>query len=90
MGSCVALNLKYSGCCVWSLSRCCSINGCNCDQDCHNWNDCCNDIADIGCYPTTFSSPIVFPTPTDILSKTNSEVHATTKCWKLFMKIRVS
>ena len=40
------------------------------------WNDCCSDIADIGCYhPASTSSPMVSPTPDDTLSKTKSEAH---------------
>ena len=69
----MALNLSYSGCCVESLSSPCNRNGCYCDQNCHNVNDCCGDIADIGCHPSTSSSPIVSPTPTHTLGKKN--------CW---------
>ena len=65
IGSCLALNLNYSGCCVFSLSTTCSNNGCYCDKSCHTFRDCCNDVADIGCYPT---SP-----PTDTLGKIKSE-----------------
>ena len=61
LGSCLALNLGYSGCCDWSLSPVCSNKGCSCDKYCHKWNDCCSDIANISCYP--------IPTSTDILSK---------------------
>ena len=68
LGSCLALNLSYSGCCVLSLSPPCSNNGCYCDQNCYIWNDCCNDIADIGCHPTS-SSPTVSHTPSDIFGK---------------------
>ena len=50
------------------LSPPCSNNGCYCDQNCHNLNDCCSDIADIGCHPA-FSSPIVSSTPTDTPGK---------------------
>ena len=68
IGSCLALNLNYSGCCVFSLSPPCSINECFCDQTCHYFGDCCYDIADIGCFP---------PSPTPIPpGKTKSEVHA--------------
>ena len=73
LGSCVALNLNYSGCCVWSLSAPCRINGgCYCDDTCHTFNDCCSDITDIGCHPVTSSSPIVSPTPIDTLGKKKS------------------
>ena len=71
IGSCLALNLNYSGCCVFSLSPTCFSNGCFCDQACHILGDCCYDIGDIGCFP---ASPI--PTPTNIPGKTKSEVHA--------------
>ena len=76
LGSCLALNLNYSGCCVWSLSPPCNNEGCYCDGNCHIWNDCCSDIADIGCHPASSSSSIISPTPTDILSKTNSKAQA--------------
>ena len=51
LGSCVALNLNYSGCCIFHKSPPCGNNGCFCDVDCHTVNDCCNDIDDIGCHP---------------------------------------
>ena len=66
----MALNLNYSGCCVKSQSPSCDSNGCKCDQQCHILNDCCSDIADIGCHPASSSSPIVSSIPTDTLSKT--------------------
>ena len=53
-----------------SLSPPCSNNGCCCDQNCHNMNDCCSDIADIGCHPVSSFSPIVSLTPTHTLGKT--------------------
>ena len=34
-----------------------------------------NDVADIGCHPTSPPFHIVSPTPTDILGKTYSESH---------------
>ena len=68
IGSCLSLNLNYFGCCVFSLSPPCSNNGCYCDKDCHDLDDCCSDIADIGCNPVNRSSPI--PTPTDKPGKT--------------------
>ena len=71
LGSCLALNLNYPGCCVTSPLSPCNNNGCHCDQSCYYWNDCCSDITDIGCHPASSSSPIVSPTPTDTLSKTN-------------------
>ena len=64
LGSCLALNLNYSGCCVFSLSTTCNNNGCYCDKFCHIFRDCCNDVSDIGCHP---ASP-----PTDIIGKTKS------------------
>ena len=67
LGSCLALNLNNSGCCVWSLSQNCSNNGCYCDQFCHFLNDCCNDITDINCLPVSLSFTTVPPTPTDTL-----------------------
>ena len=77
LGSCLALNLNYSGCCHFSLSPVCISNGCYCDQDCHIFIDCCSDIADIGCHPASSSySSIVSPTPTDTLGKTKLEGHA--------------
>ena len=69
LGSCLALNLSYSGCCHSLLSPTCSNNGCSCDQECHILNDCCSDIADIGCHPASSSSPRVSPTPSDTLGK---------------------
>ena len=74
LGSCLALNLSYSGCCRRSLSQDCSNNGCYCDQSCHSLNDCCNDVVDIGCHPASSSSPTTSPTLTDTLGKkTKSE-----------------
>ena len=66
IGSCLALNLSYSGCCEWSLSPPCSINGCFCDERCHKLRDCCSDITDISCH---LSFPK--PTSTDTLSIIN-------------------
>ena len=73
LGSCLALNLNYSGCCVSSQSQNCRNNGCYCDQICHYFDDCCNDVTDIGCHPDYSSSPMVSPTPTNTLGKTKSE-----------------
>ena len=75
LGSCLRLNLSYYGCCVMSLSSPCSINGCYCDQICYIFNDCCYDVADIGCHPTSPSYPTVSPTPTNTLGKTKLEAH---------------
>ena len=74
LGSCLALNLSYSGCCVLSLSSSCSNNGCFCLQNCLISSNCCSDdIVDIGCYPA--SSSTVSSTITDTLGKTKSEPH---------------
>ena len=71
LGSCLALNLNYSGCCKLSLSPQCNNNGCYCDEHCYNWDDCCSDITDIDCYyPASSSISTVFTTPTDTLGKT--------------------
>ena len=70
IGSCLALNLNYSGCCVWSLSPTCSNNGCFCDQNCYILNDCCSDIADVGCHHSFSPSPTVSTALTDIFGKT--------------------
>ena len=67
LASCLALNLTYSGCCIMFLSPPCSNNGCYCDQNCHILNDCCSDIADIGCHPVSPSST------TDTFGKTKSK-----------------
>ena len=73
LGSCLALNLSYSGCCVRSRTNICSNNGCSCHQNCHIFKTCCSDIADIGCHPASSSSPTVSLTGTDTLGKTKSE-----------------
>ena len=72
IGSCLALNLNYSGCCVWRLSSTCFSIGCFCDQGCHSLGDCCYDIGDIGCFPASPTPIILTNTP----GKTKSEVHA--------------
>ena len=46
------------------MSPSCWNNGCYCDQNCHFYDNCCSDVADIGCHPASSSSPIVSPTPT--------------------------
>ena len=51
LGSCKALNLEYSGCCLTALSPSCKNEVCYCDFQCHANEDCCSDIADIGCIP---------------------------------------
>ena len=50
VGSCKALNLTYSGCCLSPPSPNCRNGDCFCDYGCHSTNDCCSDIADIGCH----------------------------------------
>ena len=64
LGYCVALNLSYFGCCDNYITPPCSNNGCYCDIDCHKFNNCCSDIANIGCHPSS------------ILGKTKSEAYA--------------
>ena len=49
-GSCLSLNLPYTGCCNSSNgSRTKCYNGCYCDASCYLFGDCCDDIEDIGC-----------------------------------------
>ena len=67
------LNLGFPGCCDLVKSRNCFIIDCHCDQACHFHNDCCDDIADIGCSPAS-PSPIVTSTPTGTLGKTNQKI----------------
>ena len=75
LGSCLALNLNYSGCCLFEMTPPCGyFNECYCDVKCHELNDCCSDIADIGCHPPSSSSTIVSPTPTAILGKDVSKL----------------
>ena len=73
LGSCLALNLSYSGCCVLAWSPPCSNNGCYCDQNCFIFNDCCSDIADLGCHPASSLSPTVSIATTHTPGKTKSE-----------------
>ena len=49
LGSCKALNLSYSGCCLTALSPNCKNKDCYCDFMCYSNKDCCSDIADIDC-----------------------------------------
>ena len=65
LGSCLALNLSYSGCCVWSPLSPCKSNECYCDQDCHDVGDCCSDIAELGCHPASYYSVVVSLTSTN-------------------------
>ena len=71
LGSCVELKLNYHGCCDLSKSKSCLHIDCHCDQSCHFYNDCCDDIADIGCSPVS-PSTIILPPSTDTLGKTKS------------------
>ena len=48
-GSCLSLNLPYTGCCNSSNGSACFNNGCFCDANCYFFGDCCDDIEDIGC-----------------------------------------
>ena len=48
IGSCVEHVGVIGGCCVSS----CDAQGCYCDQFCYQYNDCCPDIEDIGCFPS--------------------------------------
>ena len=65
----LALHLHYSGCCVWSLSPTCRNNQCYCDKACYIFRDCCSDVANIGCHPT---SPT--PTPTDAFGRDKPKI----------------
>ena len=70
LGSCKALNLRYSGCCVATRTQSCISIDSHCDQHCHSSNDCCSDIDDIVCYPVPYSSLMFISIPTDTLGKT--------------------
>ena len=63
VGSCASLNI--TGCCA---NTTCYTGNCYCDQICYQYNDCCPDIANIGCLPSsTFSTSSIItasPTPT--------------------------
>ena len=62
IGSCVAQG--FNGCCTEGS---CSVSAggstCYCDQVCHNFGDCCSDIEEAGCFPTTTASSTVIPSP---------------------------
>lgn len=60
LGSCLALNLGYAGCCMSYLSSKCCNKNCYCDRACHIFGDCCSDIISIGCFPKKKSSVKVF------------------------------
>lgn len=51
IGSCLALNLGYAGCCMSYLTSKCHNKDCYCDRACHLFGDCCSDIISIGCFP---------------------------------------
>ena len=70
IGSCLTLNLNYSGCCVSSLSQTCRNNGCYCDQSCYDLRRCCSDIAEIGCFPVISDSTLSTTTLMRITTKT--------------------
>ena len=71
----MALNHSY-GCCDFFTMPPCSNIDCFCDQDCHVMNDCCSDIADIGCHPASSTS-------TD--SPNSTITHGKTKCSHSFL-----
>ena len=51
-GSCISAG--YNGCCDNDTCQGFSPNGvanCFCDQLCYNFDDCCGDIENAGCYP---------------------------------------
>ena len=58
VGSCASLNI--TGCCA--NGTCYTGTGCYCDQLCYQYNDCCHDIASIGCLPTVSPTPSVTST----------------------------
>ena len=58
LGSCLSLNLNYSGCCDYSQPLLCSNNGCYCDQSCYSFGDCCSDIGNISCFPVSSPTPL--------------------------------
>ena len=70
----MALNHSYGCCDYFTMPPCLNID-CYCDQKCHSVNDCCSDIADIGCHPNS-SIPTVSPNSTITLGKTKSEPNA--------------
>ena len=61
LSSCLAYNISYSG---------------YCDEN-SLFNNCCSDLADIGCHPScpVSSSPIILSTLNDTLGSTESEGH---------------
>lgn len=64
-GSCLSLNLKYSGCCKITPFQSCISHTCYCDFSCYLYDDCCDDITSIGCFPPSVSiTTLLTPTPT--------------------------
>ena len=72
LGSCLSLNLGYSGCCDYSLTFICSDNGCYCDRLCHIHGDCCSDIASIGCHPVGITTESYTPITSLVTSTVTS------------------
>ena len=56
---CASLNI--TGCCAININSC-NTGTCYCDQTCYKFNDCCPDIASIGCLPNTISSSLILTT----------------------------
>lgn len=69
LGSCLALNLGYTGCCMFYFSSKCHNKDCYCDRACHIFGDCCSDITSIGCFPIKKSTVLSI---TRTLSSTTS------------------
>ena len=53
-GFCV--DAGFVGCCVSG----CFVGSCFCDQICYVFGDCCDDIADIGCFPENIGNEKTF------------------------------
>lgn len=70
-GSCLSLNLNYTGCCKDTTSQTCVSHYCYCDSSCYLYDDCCYDIASISCFPASVNT-ITLITPTSISSQTTS------------------
>lgn len=68
-GTCQSLGFT-DGCCVGDDATTCGVtynrNTCFCSRDCYEYDDCCNDISEIGCteLPTT---PPPNPSPTSCI-----------------------
>ena len=72
IGSCLLLNLNYFGCCKLTPFQTCISYDCYCDPSCYFYDDCCSDIASIGCFPASISTITLF-TPTSTPSQTTIE-----------------